>query len=248
MKKNFNLSFSLSILVFIILISACTKETTTVAPQITGTMMGWATLYDEFGNRIQNRGGVLLTIEGTTPLITTTTDPTGKYQVDNLPQGTYNIICTKSGYATFKAMGIAFVGGDTPKLQNVSLTQPSTTKISFITVTKDTLNKDFVFQFTASTNVPSGTNFNIKIYLSSSESVTSLNYQSVLIYGLKSGSASLKLNINPDVHIFPSGTTVYAIAYGDTYTDPSYVDLYSGLTIYPGLNSQPSNVASVVMY
>ena len=232
---------------FTLIFSSCKTEETT-EPQLKGTLIGWVKLYDEFGRRIADKSGVLLKFEGTNPLITAITDSAGKFQVDNLPQGTFNVYCTKSGFATTTLLGLVFIGGNEPSARTITLTQPSTTVISNISTKKDTVNKVNNLLFNVSTNAPSGVAYYMSYFLSSSPNVSYQNYQATTIFATSTAVKNpVELRINADYRIFPSGSVVYIIAYGDTYTDPSYTDLNTGLVIYSALNSQPSNVASFVM-
>jgi 3D (Asp-Asp-Asp) domain-containing protein len=246
MKTHFNFILILSAIIFLSLLSSCEKEESTT-PQLKGTLIGWATLNDEFANRISDKSGVIVTVDGTNPLLTATTDSTGKYQIDNLPEGTYNLICTKSGFATYKVIGLQVVGGNMPRVQNISLTQPSTTVISNISV-KDSSNKISYMQYSVATNAASGTIFDIRYFISTSDSVSSINYQYTGAVGIRfSANMVQQFAVATINNIFPSGTLVYVIAYGETSTDATYTDITTGLTIYPALNSQASNIASFIV-
>ena len=48
-------------------------------------------------------------------------------------------------------------------------------------------------------------------------------------------------------HAFASGSTVNAVAYGDSFYNNSYTDTTTGKTVYPNVSATASNVVSFVM-
>jgi hypothetical protein len=246
MKNYYNLILIFSASILILLFSSCDKDEP-VAPQLKGTLIGWVTLTDEFGRIPTDKGDAIVTIDGTIPQITATTDSTGKYQIDNLPEGTYDVIFSKNSYATTKTIGMVFLGGDKPKIQSTTLSQPSTTLISDITTIEDSSKKYVNLQGSISSNAPNEFNFFIRYFMSSIENVSNINYQSTSLISVNAGVNKLNGGIGLDKHKFPPGTLVYIIAYGETVSDAGYVDSTTGLNIYPALNPQGSNVASFVM-
>lgn len=54
-------------------------------------------------------------VEGTS--YSTISDINGRWEIDNLPPGTYTISCTKKGYSTSKTVGFPFIGNGTDVLE-----------------------------------------------------------------------------------------------------------------------------------
>jgi hypothetical protein len=48
-------------------------------------------------------------------------------------------------------------------------------------------------------------------------------------------------------HAFASGSTVNAVAYGDSFDNNSYTDTTSGRVVYPNVGTTPSNVVQFSM-
>ena len=227
----------------IVFISSCTNNGTT-APPSSGTLIGSVSLYDDFGYTIHELSGVLITIEGTKPQLSDTTNQYGQFQFDSLPTGTYNVIFSKAGFATYKKFGFSFTGGDMPGyLEGVELSKPSSvvvTSISYDIVTG-------YMKLTVDSTSQNKPNIYIRTFFSTDKNVSSTNYQSTGIGQYQRSDPVRKILVLPDSHVFPSGTTVYMIAYGMSFFDLGYWDPSTNLTFFPALNPQGSNIVSFVM-
>ncbi len=79
--------------------TSCTKE----GPEgpagkdasLKGSIIGNIKLYDEFVTEITDKSGVTVTIDGANPAVTTTTDAAGKWTVNNLSSGSYDLFFLK---------------------------------------------------------------------------------------------------------------------------------------------------------
>ena len=100
------------------------------------------------------------------------------------------------------------------------------TVLKNLKIRKDTINDNFILDFDCSTNAKKGNNVFFKYYMSKSPIVTMDNYQNVssnVFYFNDTNHYSI--HVSPSYRLFPPGTTVYLLAYGDSYSDPSYIDL-----------------------
>jgi len=99
------LTFLLSIC---FILSACEKDN--LIPDIEGSLVGFVYTFDEFANRLPDRGDVEVTAHGLKNY-TTYTDQNGRFEFKKLPSGTYELEFSKSGFGTLKHPGIKHLGG-----------------------------------------------------------------------------------------------------------------------------------------
>jgi hypothetical protein len=93
----------------------------TNALKLKGRLHGKALLYD-FGGYAPNHSGITVHFDST-PYSTVTGD-SGRWTMDSLPTGTYDMVFSKEGYGTYWLFGVQFVGGGDvymPTLQQVAL-------------------------------------------------------------------------------------------------------------------------------
>ncbi len=97
----------------IALLEGCTKTTdvTTVAPTNTGQIAGSVQLLQMDGVRAASSTGVKVDILESN--YQTTTDSTGKYVLDGIPAGYYDLHFSKPGFTESITEPLAFVGGGT---------------------------------------------------------------------------------------------------------------------------------------
>ena len=222
------------------LITSCKKETGPAGPDLTGSILGYVTLYNSLGDKILNTKGVSVYIDGATPK-TVYTDSIGEYKLDSIKTGIYNITFSKDSFSTYKKIGQQFVGGSDPLISNVILYVPSVNSVSNLNLAV-TGNS----HVTASGNLSHPGYYGYyRYYISYNSLVNDTNY----VYTGTFNVAGLTLNneiINTDA--FPSGSTIYLIIYGISTGDAGYIDVTNGDTYYPSINNkQPSNVASIVV-
>ena len=103
---------SLTSLLSVIL--GCKGETGPTGPSgplLTGNIEGYAILYHEYDYAYPNSSGITVSLEGTT--MSTMTDSTGWWKLQDITTGTYNIIFEKIGFFSKKIYSVQFVGGGT---------------------------------------------------------------------------------------------------------------------------------------
>jgi hypothetical protein len=210
-----------------------------------GSVAGFVTIYDEYGNKMYDRGGVKVSVDNGTDVANTTTNSDGRFQIDEIPAGTYMVTFSKSGYSTYKIVSLPVVGGTIPYFLTVAISQKSTTFPSNFSLLPGTSANTVSVSCNISPEVPSGSYRTIRFFIGKTASVSSTNYLATTasISSLSSYTSVKSL----DKILFPSGSTVYMIVYGDTYNSISYPDTETGLYIYSGLSSPGSNVASVIV-
>lgn len=214
---------------------------------LTGSITGYATTYDERGNRTA-KSGTTVTIENQTPALTTTTDADGRFQFTGLKMGTYNIIYSRTDYGTMKRFGVGHVGGGQPTyLGNQDLSVVATPVIvsfGFGAFNIQTWSLDYG----VSLNIPPPSG-RVVVYFSNTTSVSYSNFIfSSSAYGQLNGrtmyGSAYKSLLN-SAGLAP-GTVAYAIAYPVPLLPSSYTDQATGLIVAPCLGA-PSSVQSFIV-
>jgi len=240
-------------IVISIIIVSCTKKYNEYPTQIqTGNMIGFVTLYDENGNLIQNKSGVNISVNGLSTF-NVLTDTNGRFEIDRVPTGTYNINFTKNGFSETKRVGYEFVGGVNPTLLTQILSMPTSTTVNLLSLTFDTTSKQVKANFKLNNNGPVGSYGYIRFYYGLSDTVSFSNYDFTVSYGYSKTKTIDTLTHNVSItgitqnNYYGSGAKVYFIAYGSPINSSSYTDINTGKTIYPGLNPIASQKISLVL-
>lgn len=224
---------------------SCTKENEEPV-SLPVTLAGEVFTTDEFGYTTSGREDIKVSVGGAST-VESATDEHGKYLIEKLKTGTYNITFSKEGFGTSVIQGLPLLGGNVPVYLNANLIRSSTTQLSNLSVTIN--NNQFVLTGKVIHTYPYDTDVNgprAIFFLGKEGNVSGHAYQqsfsNVLNY---SSGETFNLTSAIDYKVFPSGTTVYIIGYGVASYDAGYLDLASDLIIYPTLNGQPSNITSI---
>ncbi len=101
------------IILLIVLYVGCSKDSSNnsitvpnliLAQQNRANIQGLILLYDEDGNRLTDMSGIEVSIDNSTVSTKTATD--GKWKLDSIPYGTYDISYSKDGFGSGKIMGL----------------------------------------------------------------------------------------------------------------------------------------------
>lgn len=238
------------------------KDDPTPASQaMTGNLVGFVSPVNEFGNPLP-KSGVAVTLEGTTPQVTATTDANGRYEFTALRAGTYNIAFSRADVSPYKRLSIAHVGGEQPTFAYTSmLTQPSSTRISNLYVSQSYYGSGVVnlnFTIANSNMLPNNTSYvynylDYVVYVGTTPTVSSTTgiwYRNMRMGASISGSSS-NSNVQltrPDLngHGLVSGSTAYVVLYPAPEAYLTTVDPATGRTSFSGLG-QPSAVIPFVV-
>ncbi len=223
-------------------------------PKLTGSLSGYAILEDEFGFNLNSSSMVSVSINSIAKSVNT--DSTGKWKIDSLETGTYDITFTKPGFGTYIKYSYQFVGGSNSFYGTVKLGQLPSFEISSFLVnsngayinTSGTINK----------KAPSYTSLFLAVFAGTDSTVSSNpeHYKKSYI-GLIFAGSNL-FNYDTDLKIFKgndftSGQKIYLCAYSINILSSalregsSYVDPRSGKIIFPGLGAKKSKVVSFVL-
>lgn len=224
-----NLLRALSALLLIATFSGCGKHedrpasTSTSTPAITGSLVGYVDLYDQYGNILNNAGGVTVTLSNST--VTATTDANGRYVLPSLPIGYYNIYFSKSGFGNAESTSQQVIASDTLYLTGRKmLSQMPTFSISTMTLgfNKAMTNLDVnglmnaldpktrrIIFFVNDSSVVSSSPANYKYSFTTSVLPDSVKYGAGIAISTLYGAG------------FASGSTIYIAAYSSAYQNGS---------------------------
>ena len=246
----------------VILFTACKKEYTTnetniLAPK-ENDIVGFVTLFDEFGTRLGDNAGMKIAVENSTPALEATTDATGKFLLPKVKAGTYNLLYTKTGFGLFKRLSVTHAGGDAPtSTGNNNLWQTAQTLITNVTAVAG-IGDTIIFSGKSSPIQPAGSSTTFQrrfrmFFAKAPTAVTYLNYDAtfnqILIPAPVTGSNgdwTIKLrtaNFSP----LKAGDLINIIVYGLSPIENAYTDILTNRVIYSGVNSVPSNVVNITL-
>jgi hypothetical protein len=104
--------FLSSFLLFAALVFGCKdNSTSTVSTGMPGDIVGFVQVYDTLLQVMGDASGVKVSLPGTS--ISTTSDVTGRWQLSNVPPGTYKIFFSKDGFSNMEDFNITFQGNGT---------------------------------------------------------------------------------------------------------------------------------------
>lgn len=265
MKKSIGIS--------LLLLLACNKNSnqhSITVPDVIqaetrrGNIAGTIGLYDMDGKAIADGSGVTITIDQTN--VSTQSNSQGKWTLDSIPFGTYDLTISKAGFGTSRIMGL-YHGAVNHATTLVSATRyismVSTLDISKLVVRKWSEAFPTLQNLLAIGLAEDGILFNpvfannstgeksVRFFMSTSPDVSSTNYSVTEKQNYK-GKEDIVENDNFKISWFVSkgfepGQTVYIRAYGDGRYADDYEDPISGLTVFPCLSGKSSPVVSFVV-
>ena len=259
--------------VVLLLMLACNKNSNQhaiIVPDVIqaenrrGNITGTIRLFDKDDIPLADASGLTVTIAQTN--VSTTTNNQGKWSLDSIPFGTYDLILSKPGFGTSRIMGLYHAANNhsttnVSGIRNISMisdvqfTEIFTRKASEVYPNFTTMfNLGLVeqgiliyprFSNNAKKDKP------IRFFMSTSPDVSSTNYM-VTEKEFYSGSEPLASGNNFKVkwfiaNGFEPGQTVYVKAYGDGRYADDYEDPISGLTVFPCLSANGTAVISFVV-
>jgi hypothetical protein len=243
------------------LLNGCSKKSSD--PEPTTGIAGMVKVTDQ-NTRALARGGVTVTVLGTTPLLTATTNDAGEFVVGPVPAGTYSLLFTKTGLSTFVLRSVAHPQAEvlTQLPETYTLVQEPTIRATGLQATNTTafasggVTVPAVRFLTTRTTLQPEFNHDYVLYFGTMPDVsyrTATGF--IILYSGGSQSAAVSTSSWTMArsefmeHGFnaPSGTTAYAVAYG-IGQGSAYHDLITGRQLtWPNPNLTPSTVVSFTM-
>lgn len=242
------------LLTCLMLFLSCTKENDPpvqpTAAKITGTIQGW----DDKTNSA-DASGVSVKITNLTGLTSETlTDAAGKYSFDNIPFDSYDMVITKTGHGTYKVFGITHVyssGSSFTTVPNISFGKTSTTTVTALSVSGNTINglPGVTFDYATSPLPSTSGRVFIRYFLSSSPDVSEVNYTAYSpVFNFTNLSNITGFSSNDLIGMgFSVGQRVYAKMYGDSFIANDYVDPNTGKRVFPNINTTAAPAVSFVV-
>ncbi len=251
--------------ILFVFIAACGKDSgnhsiavpdLVLAQNNRANISGLIQLYDEDGNNLTDNSGVLISIDHST--VSTKTAANGKWTLDSIPYGTYDISYSKEGYGTGKIMGIYHAATNhattlIPKGESMAVNSSIAINNLVIVPFNSSLQQLGVSGFHIDPVFAnnSGKDKYVRLFFSDNGNVSPSNYKAEIKIR-SSGAATQLNNYNITTNWFESqgfkkGQTIYVKAYGDSFLADQYTDPLNNSTIFPSLSNQPSATMTLVL-
>ena len=241
MKRILALIFVLS---FLVLFSC--KDDNLVSTLPTGTIVGFVYLNENTPYKVNDHSNISVVFENTN--FATLTDSLGKWQMNNVPQGIYDIKFSKAEFCTFKKQGFQFVGDGTTSAGNVYLRKLPTFSVFNVS---DSMGVDrVVVTFSMS---DSGLNQYVRYFIGKTTNVEANTpfYTFEDIVYVPTGKTTFSFSVfKSDFDYFglKSGEKVYMKIYPANAGFPiSYQDIYTGVRVFPTLGENSSDVIEIIV-
>jgi hypothetical protein len=178
-------------------------------------------------------------MEGITKSANTNKD--GRFELANVPAGTYNLMYNKTGYGSYKRFSYQFIGGNVPALLNeTTLYEQPSIEIQSLDISFNDNRIDIIGEITETNR------FTVQTFFNDSSNVSNVNYDfASAIYNYSGGtygqfSQSIYLNETP----YNIGDKVYLVIYFiNPYEEWGYYDYENETGVYTS-----SKKASSVIY
>lgn len=233
----------LSISILVITASCSEKDESTE-----GDIIGYVFGFDEYGRKFEDHSGISIYTEPGRKY-SAVTDINGRYVLNNVLNGTYNLSFEKEGFATMKKIGLSHLGGNEtilPQEQAIYLFEHITTNITRIECIADTL---LIADMEFSGDYKPWVMY-LLLFYSTDEDFELRDAHSIKNYGLYNFSNMSYRRDNISKFLpFTTGQRVYCKAaifsgnyasehfryYADEFC--SYYDYESALRVYPNLSN-----------
>ncbi len=215
---------------------------------LSGQLTGYVSFYGESDN-----SGTEVIIQGSNRHIKAITDESGKFVIDDLESGTYNIIFNKEGFYQYMIMGYGFVGGAVPaSIRTIPLYRELDMEIDSMELTDMGMIYSVRLEVTARVSGKDYNNLRCRCFLGDSPGVSYTDYIESFVSGnyIVSGNDihTISFDFKVDTFKFPSGSELYMIMYPASGSGQYYTNMENGTKIYSSISKdQPSNVASIIV-
>jgi hypothetical protein len=230
-----------------LMFTGCEKSET--GPGLKGTIKGRVSTFNEFGNQTFDNNNISIQLEGSDPLISAASDDSGKFEINEIPTGTYDLVLSKEGYGNYIMQGFQVVGGNEPfYLFHLYLVEKSSTVIEDLSM--EVVNDSEIYVkgiVTYRQNELLSSSPAIIFFIHNANNPSEINYSQVqqLTFSGESGT-QLFWGLYLDRALFPSGSKIFVIAYGRAMFDTMYYDILSNKYYYTNLGTG-SNIATITI-
>ena len=259
--------------VVLVLLLACNKNSnqhSITVPDVIqaekrrGNIVGTVQIIDLDGKMLPDASGATVAIDNSTMYSESMAN--GRWTLDSIPFGTYDLSISKSGYGTAKIMGLFHAASNHAptligkskilnQISNIEVTAVNTKKFTEINPTlinfinEGVAEDGIVFDPVFNSSTPGEKK--IRLFFGTSPDVSTTNYiatEKQKFSGRSNESENFSFVLKWFVSRgFEPGQTLYVKAFGDGYGDDEYDDPISGLTVFPSLASKGSPVVSFVL-
>ncbi len=220
---------------------SCNKETV-YEDQLGGDLKGFVWVYNN-NSTLTDYSGVTVTVDGSSPVLKTTTNEKGEYTIEGLKTGIYDLVFTKDSFATYKIVSFQFIGSNVPTVASpVELYKLPDVKISDLKV-DTSKNSPYSYSVIVHGSLSSSSSsLYLRYYISNSPDVSYSNYQAS-DYSFPSSNVMFSFYINSNLlSKFSRDKPLYIIFYPCLSALTSYIDINTGNQIYMVNTSQGSAV------
>ena len=237
------LMFALFVLVGL---SSCTKDDPAPPDASEADVFGAVKLFNEGPTQISN-AGMVVSILGSIPLKKDTSDADGNFRLSDVLFDKITVVYSKEGYGTYKLINLPHDNtGQHNQLPTPVLGQLSSTSVIGLT---DSVGTDHVRLFI--TIDPEATVDDpkyVRLFFGSVNTVDFNEYTSTfkLTFIDETPNEVLLTPIQLSNLGFPSGTTVYVRAYGDSFYSNDYFDPGTGFQVFPNVSPVSASEVSFV--
>ncbi|MCU4164763.1 carboxypeptidase regulatory-like domain-containing protein [Marinilabiliaceae bacterium A049] len=224
--------------IFMLMNTACSKKDY-IYPE--GSIVGFIRLIDTNGKMLTDNSGVIVTVEGTN--INAITNEIGRFELVDVPVGTYNIVCEKNNFGSYIYESFQFIGGDVPAF----IYMPKIYQQSEVEVTNVDIDiTESEIEIRGGLSESKGLRFFICI--GNQEDVSFLNYDFAYRgYWTGVGSEFNLYDSNDGKYHYSAGERVYVIIYSvNAYEEYGFLNKAIDEYIYTSLKQTYNRVEVVV--
>ncbi len=220
------------------------KET---APAATGSVTGYVKLRDKNGSLLSSSTGATVSVIGTA-ISTVTSATTGKYSLNGIPVGTYNLKFSKLGF-DYYLQQLYITGNGTVNLLPQDLYESPVQRISSMVYKGyDTLGYNFTITFvdpiTVTTLVHIFVPFSTVPGVNNTDATKKIQYDDELKFGNKVLGQTTTITLPRSFFFnYPIGTVLYLRSFISNAKAPTIYDPNTGLFYYSNY-STPSDEIS----
>ncbi|MFN8207594.1 MAG: carboxypeptidase-like regulatory domain-containing protein [Bacteroidales bacterium] len=229
-------------------ITSCTKEEIRPA-NLTGNIEFKITTLNEFIQRNSEKEGILISLEGSDPVVSVVTDTSGTGIFKDMKIGNYRFLFSKSGYSSRTATIKGFWGAEENLKYSLYMIEKSTTRaeIDTLYISNGYLYGSGTLEHNYSSNqsaYPYGWP-RLVAFLSNSPEVSFLNFKTYALFYASQESKN-NFTFRENTLSFKSGSTVYVVIYGRNSDNLQEYDPVSDVYYDPALGV-PSKIKSIVL-
>lgn len=230
----------LIVLNFLIILLGCDKKEENT--YLKGNIVGFINLVDENGVEVEDKSGVNVSINGLSN--SATTNRNGRYELSNVPAGTYNLIYTKAGYGNYNRHSYQFIGGNIPALlDEITLYEQPNIEVQNLDIS---FNDDII---NITCRITETSQYVAQVFINDSSNVSNINYDyasafiinNVWVGFITSFSQEISLSGTP----YSVGDKIYLVVYFiNPYEEGGYYDYKN----HKYIHSSYKRASSVIDY